>query len=243
MSERDEKNMADAFGRACTCEHRARKHGSFGCSDGRDIGEHGFAIYPCPCLWTGLVEDDGVRFRAEVTTLLKQLAEAKRLSEVGARAEKGECLYGGAGCGAESPLEPPCFVCSAGELARHATEAETALAAAQAREAKLREEIEQIELQVSSNEGEPESVLGNIGRMARAALAASADDSALVEVVGRTLRQHWLAGIDCDEIAKTDRARCACSKVELPICASVGEAVDTWIQHVASLLGLSGGGA
>lgn len=46
------------------------------------------------------------------------------------------------------------------------------------------------------------------------------------------LTEHYLAGIDCDHEAKTDRARCACSMVALPVCPTVGAAVQSWIDHV-----------
>lgn len=51
-----------------------------------------------------------------------------------------------------------------------------------------------------------------------------------------TLRAHWLAGLDCHEQWSLDRARCACSTVDLGWQVSVGAAVDTWIAHVLAML-------
>jgi hypothetical protein len=48
-----------------------------------------------------------------------------------------------------------------------------------------------------------------------------------------TLRAHYLAVLECDHERKQDRASCSCSAVALPWCASVGAAVDSWIEHVA----------
>lgn len=49
------------------------------------------------------------------------------------------------------------------------------------------------------------------------------------------LHRHYLAGIECDHEAKTDKASCACSMVALPAKPTVGEAVATWIEHVLTL--------
>jgi hypothetical protein len=46
------------------------------------------------------------------------------------------------------------------------------------------------------------------------------------------LKQHYLAGIECDHERKMDNPRCACSLVFLGWHPSVGEAVDAWIEHV-----------
>ena len=52
----------------------------------------------------------------------------------------------------------------------------------------------------------------------------------------KVLTDHYLAGIECDHEAKTDKASCACSMVALPVCPSVGAAVQSWIDHVLSVL-------
>lgn len=49
------------------------------------------------------------------------------------------------------------------------------------------------------------------------------------------LAAHYLAGIECDHEAKTDKASCACSMVALPVCSSVGAAVQSWIDHVLAV--------
>lgn len=52
-----------------------------------------------------------------------------------------------------------------------------------------------------------------------------------------TLKDHYLAGVECDHDRKQDRASCACSRVDLGWQPSVGEAVDSWIAHVRSVEG------
>lgn len=50
----------------------------------------------------------------------------------------------------------------------------------------------------------------------------------------KVLREHWLAGIDCNHEQRTDTARCSCSLIAFPPQTSVGLAVETWIQHIQS---------
>lgn len=52
-----------------------------------------------------------------------------------------------------------------------------------------------------------------------------------------TLKDHYLAGVECDHDRKQDRASCACSRVDLGWQPSVGAAVDTWIAHVVEVEG------
>jgi hypothetical protein len=47
-----------------------------------------------------------------------------------------------------------------------------------------------------------------------------------------TLRKHWLMQMVCDHEHKTDRPMCACCDVDLGVHASVGAAVNAWIEHV-----------
>jgi hypothetical protein len=51
------------------------------------------------------------------------------------------------------------------------------------------------------------------------------------------LKDHYLAGIECDHDRKQDRASCSCSLVDLGWQPSVGAAVDSWIAHVKSVEG------
>lgn len=51
------------------------------------------------------------------------------------------------------------------------------------------------------------------------------------------LQQHWLHAIECDHEKKVDRPICACSQVDLGWHATVGAAVDAWLQHVAQASG------
>lgn len=46
------------------------------------------------------------------------------------------------------------------------------------------------------------------------------------------LREHYLAGIECDHDMRADRASCACSLVDLGWQPNVGAAVESWVQHV-----------
>lgn len=55
-------------------------------------------------------------------------------------------------------------------------------------------------------------------------------------VLRRCLREHYLAGIECDHVMRTDKASCACSAVNLPVCSTVGGAVQTWIDHVVEVV-------
>ena len=48
----------------------------------------------------------------------------------------------------------------------------------------------------------------------------------------KVLTDHWLAEIHCDHENKTDQARCSCSRVNLPVKNSIGEAASTWVEHV-----------
>lgn len=48
------------------------------------------------------------------------------------------------------------------------------------------------------------------------------------------LRDHWPTVI-CDHEAKVDRAQCSCCTYEPPVCASVGAAVESWIEHVRTV--------
>jgi hypothetical protein len=48
------------------------------------------------------------------------------------------------------------------------------------------------------------------------------------------LRKHYLCGIQCNHERKIDRAICACSEWNCPPQPTVGEAVERWIEHVAS---------
>jgi len=50
------------------------------------------------------------------------------------------------------------------------------------------------------------------------------------------LAEHWLARVECDPEAKTDRAHCSCSMVALLVRPSVGDAVRDWAEHVAAIL-------
>ena len=55
-------------------------------------------------------------------------------------------------------------------------------------------------------------------------------------VLRLVLREHWLAGVECDHDAKTDRASCACSMVDLGWQPSIGSAVNSWIDHLFSIV-------
>lgn len=46
------------------------------------------------------------------------------------------------------------------------------------------------------------------------------------------LRVHYLAQIVCDHEAKTDHAVCACSLIDLGVYPSVGQAVQSHVDHV-----------
>lgn len=50
------------------------------------------------------------------------------------------------------------------------------------------------------------------------------------------LRSHYLASITCDHERQQDNPICACSLVHLGWHASVGAAVDAWIDHVLAVL-------
>jgi hypothetical protein len=50
------------------------------------------------------------------------------------------------------------------------------------------------------------------------------------------LREHYLAGIECDHEHQRDRASCGCSLVDLGWHDSVGEARESWITHVVEVL-------
>lgn len=52
-----------------------------------------------------------------------------------------------------------------------------------------------------------------------------------VTKIRETLKDHWLTQIRCDHANKTDKASCACSEMAGPECNSVGEAVESWIDH------------
>ena len=80
-----------------------------------------------------------------------------------------------------------------------------------------------------------------------AAIAVRSDADVLIESlkleriatlgdVRRVLKEHFLAGIECDHLAKTDTPSCSCSRVTFPAYRSVGEAVDGWIVHVMGIL-------
>lgn len=49
------------------------------------------------------------------------------------------------------------------------------------------------------------------------------------------LADHWPT-IVCDHERKTDKAQCSCCTYEPPECPSVGAAVQSWIDHVRSLM-------
>jgi hypothetical protein len=46
------------------------------------------------------------------------------------------------------------------------------------------------------------------------------------------LREHWISGIICDHVSKTDRATCSCSLWRSDPKPNIGAAVDAWIDHV-----------
>jgi hypothetical protein len=50
------------------------------------------------------------------------------------------------------------------------------------------------------------------------------------------LRGHYLAQIECDHEGKRDRAQCQCSLVSLGWHPSVGDAVQSWVDHVMALI-------
>lgn len=49
------------------------------------------------------------------------------------------------------------------------------------------------------------------------------------------LREHWITGIECDHVNKTDRAVCSCTVWRCEPMPTVGDAVDCWISHVLSV--------
>ena len=51
-------------------------------------------------------------------------------------------------------------------------------------------------------------------------------------LIRAALRKHWLYLIDCDHEARRDKAQCACVLVDLGWWDNVGEAVESWIDHV-----------
>ena len=65
---------------------------------------------------------------------------------------------------------------------------------------------------------------------AEAQLALAREDGA--RSMAAMLKEHWLAGIDCDHETKADRPRCACSRVNFGWYKSVGEAVNRWTEHL-----------
>lgn len=62
---------------------------------------------------------------------------------------------------------------------------------------------------------------------------------ALSEAAGASmvdvLRKHWITAIECDHKAKTDTVRCSCSIWTGTPQASVGFAVEQWVQHIQAL--------
>lgn len=50
------------------------------------------------------------------------------------------------------------------------------------------------------------------------------------------LREHYLSAITCDHKLRIDQAVCACSRVNLGWHHHVGDAVESWIQHVLAAL-------
>ena len=50
----------------------------------------------------------------------------------------------------------------------------------------------------------------------------------------KTLKQHWITAIICDEATHTDRIGCWCGAWQCPPQPNVGAAVDAWIDHVIS---------
>lgn len=54
----------------------------------------------------------------------------------------------------------------------------------------------------------------------------------------QVLRDHWITGIVCDHEAKTDRATCSCSLWYCEPQDCVGDAVDSWIDHIQDQLEL-----
>jgi hypothetical protein len=52
----------------------------------------------------------------------------------------------------------------------------------------------------------------------------------------RVLRDHWLASIVCDGLAKTDKPVCACTVWSCEPKPTVLEAIDAWISHVEQKL-------
>lgn len=56
------------------------------------------------------------------------------------------------------------------------------------------------------------------------------------EALRTVLREHWLTAIDCDHEAKTDTARCYCTRWTGAPQPNVGAAVEEWIAHVLAAL-------
>lgn len=48
----------------------------------------------------------------------------------------------------------------------------------------------------------------------------------------KTLREHWLTGIQCDEATGTDVASCYCAVWCSGRQPNVGAAVKAWVEHV-----------
>ena len=62
---------------------------------------------------------------------------------------------------------------------------------------------------------------------------------AVIEALRQALRDHYLAGIECDHERKRDRASCSCSRVTLPWRRTVGDAVESWARHVEEIAGFN----
>lgn len=52
------------------------------------------------------------------------------------------------------------------------------------------------------------------------------------ERMAQVLREHWLTGMECDHVTKTDIPNCFCSRWRPLPQPSVGKAVECWIEHV-----------
>ena len=50
------------------------------------------------------------------------------------------------------------------------------------------------------------------------------------------LRDHYLAGIDCNEENHTDKAACSCALMMSSPQPSIGQAVQQWIDHVRDVV-------
>jgi hypothetical protein len=55
------------------------------------------------------------------------------------------------------------------------------------------------------------------------------------EALRTTLKEHWLTQVKCDHEAHTDTPVCYCCEFICEPKATLGEAVDAWIEHVITL--------